>query len=247
MLHKTDDFRGFTIGATDQQIGHVSDVLFDDESWSVRYVAVDTGSWLTGRTVLVAPRTVSDVHTERRVLVSTLTRTQVEASPPLERLLPITRPYETTLHDHYGWPYYWIAPPGLGTLPFPPAPPPDIRAPNDAMEAPHDLHLRKLSEIVGFGLEERDGELGYVDDTVIDPVTWIVRYVIVRMTRWLPEKKVMIDRDRVDEIDWVERKLVVDLDAWMIKDAPAFDEAMLHDPAYVRAIDSYFGSLSRHP
>jgi len=55
MLLKTSTLTGCAIQATDGEIGTVSDFLFDDMNWSIRWLAVDTGSWLSGRTVLLPP------------------------------------------------------------------------------------------------------------------------------------------------------------------------------------------------
>jgi len=41
--------------ASDGDIGHVEDFYFDDQQWAIRYVVADTGSWLSGRLVLVSP------------------------------------------------------------------------------------------------------------------------------------------------------------------------------------------------
>jgi hypothetical protein len=40
-----DSLHGSTVRATDGEIGRVVDFLFDEESWAVRYVVVDTGDW----------------------------------------------------------------------------------------------------------------------------------------------------------------------------------------------------------
>ena len=55
MLRSMKELDGFTIGATDGDIGMVNDCYFDDLSYTVRYVVVDTGGWLTGRKVLLSP------------------------------------------------------------------------------------------------------------------------------------------------------------------------------------------------
>ena len=48
---------GYDIQATDDSIGHVKDFVFDDESWAIRYLAVDTRNWWPGgKKVLAATR-----------------------------------------------------------------------------------------------------------------------------------------------------------------------------------------------
>src|ERR1051325_2075889 len=49
---------GKAIDAQDGKIGSVYDLYFDDQSWSIRYLVVDTGKWLPGRKVLVVPEAI---------------------------------------------------------------------------------------------------------------------------------------------------------------------------------------------
>ena len=52
---------GFSIHATDGEIGKVEDVYFDDNQWTIRYIVVRTGSWLFGREVLLSPIVLEQV------------------------------------------------------------------------------------------------------------------------------------------------------------------------------------------
>ncbi len=54
MLRSVSDLHGREIRATDGEIGSVDRFLFDDETWTVRYLVVDTGNWLPGSQVLIS-------------------------------------------------------------------------------------------------------------------------------------------------------------------------------------------------
>ena len=53
MLRNVNKLNGFTILATDGGIGHVDEFYFDDESWTIRYLVVNTGRWLLGNKILI--------------------------------------------------------------------------------------------------------------------------------------------------------------------------------------------------
>lgn len=47
-----------TLGALRRQ----SSINRDDQDWTVRYVVVDTGGWLSGRQVLIAPLSIVELE-----------------------------------------------------------------------------------------------------------------------------------------------------------------------------------------
>ncbi len=61
MLRNAKDLHGFKIRATDGELGTVDQLYFDDETWAIRYLMVETGGWLGGRRVLISP--ISVIHT----------------------------------------------------------------------------------------------------------------------------------------------------------------------------------------
>src|SRR5208282_3139147 len=89
MLQRIKQLYGDKLGASDGEIGHVKDFYFDDQNWAVRYVIADTGSWLTGRQVLISPHAFGGLHQSGKLLRVNLTRKQIEGSPPIELHKPV--------------------------------------------------------------------------------------------------------------------------------------------------------------
>jgi hypothetical protein len=177
MLRSFNDIRGYAIHANDGEIGSLQDLYFDDRSTMIRYLMVDTGNWLPGRQVLLAPAVIGGIDSERQELVTGLTRQQVEASPDTATDKPVSRQEELALHAHYSWDPYWTVPPLAGTLaPYWGA---TIPAAADAAEdrlvdemiarerAQSDPHLRSAREVEGYHVAATDGEIGHVEDFLI--------------------------------------------------------------------------------
>jgi hypothetical protein len=104
MLRSIDDMRGFTIRASDGEIGSVDDFLFDDERWAIRYLVANTGGWLTGRLVLVSPIAFRSVDWDGRRFEVDLTRRQIEDSPSIDADQPVSRWKEEEYFRYYGYP-----------------------------------------------------------------------------------------------------------------------------------------------
>ncbi|WP_119419052.1 PRC-barrel domain-containing protein [Desertibaculum subflavum] len=106
-LRSGREVTGYHIAATDGGIGHVEDVLIDDDGWRIRYLVIDTRNWLPGRKVIVAPTWVREISWPDRQLTVALTREQVEQSPEFNPQEPPRRDYEGRLYKHYGQTVYW--------------------------------------------------------------------------------------------------------------------------------------------
>src|SRR5438094_4382040 len=77
MLLNLTSLFGVSVLAKDGNIGHVRDVLFHDRSWVVRYFVLETGSWFSGRRVLLSPFIFLRPEWEKRALPVDLTIEQV--------------------------------------------------------------------------------------------------------------------------------------------------------------------------
>jgi len=209
MLRSTAELAGLAIHATDGTIGTLTNVLFDDIHWLVRYLVVDTGHWLPGRLVLISPASVDSADLAARQLHVKLTKAQVEASPGIESHETVSRQHEQRVAKYYGWPVYW---PTEGVL-----------APDVDDQKHGDANLRSASEVQGYYVHAKDGDLGHVADFLIDETLWEIRYVIVDTRNWLPGRKVLVDPRATDRVDWAKSTVHVHLTRDELQHCPTYD------------------------
>ena len=241
MLRPFNDIKNFALAARDGEIGKVKELYFDDQIWIVRYVVVDTGGWLTGRKVLLAPVSVGMIDEPTKLIVVHLTKEQIENSPPIEADQPVSRQFEEAWYGYYGYPGYWLAmePTVLGTAPaFVPPPAPVVT--KEKCEQHGDPHLRSTSEATGYSIHASDGELGHIDDFLVDESVWAIRYVVISRS-WWAGKKVIISPEWIERVSWEERKVFVSLTRETIKDAPDWDDAQPISRAFEQRLHDYYG------
>jgi hypothetical protein len=106
-LRSTEEVLGYDIQATDDAVGHVEDFIFDDETWIIRYIVVDTRNWLPGGKVLVSPEWIKSINWAKRTVSVDLNRHTIKNSPEFDPSQPVNRKYEIQLYDYYGRPVYW--------------------------------------------------------------------------------------------------------------------------------------------
>lgn len=231
MLRSSKQLFGYKLHATDGEIGHVSDLYFDDARWAVRYLVVDTGHFLHSRPVLVSPQAVA--NWDERMIYVDLTRQQVEDAPSVNTDLPVSRQEEAVLHSYYGWHPYWG---GAGLLDanlaaiYPelymdvmrgePA-----RPFNDSLvgQANGDPHLRSAREAIGYQAEATDGPIGHVEDMIVDDAGWTVTEFVVHTHLLMPGGKVIVAPTWVDEINWPGSRMYLKVAREQVQAAPKFD------------------------
>jgi uncharacterized protein YrrD len=234
--------------ATDGEMGTVHDVYFDDLSWRIRYMVIDTGNWLPGRRVLVSPELVGEPDWDDHRLPVSLTKDQVEGSPSIDTDKPVSRQQELELAAHFGYAAYFAPAPGPEIQGMPlwaAARADDRKEPASSQEG--DPNLRSVREVIGYHIHASDGEIGHVEDFVAQTDGWAIRYMIVDTRNWLPGRKVLVSPLWTDRIVWGKQEVHVDLTRNVIETAPEFapsgtinrdDEAKLFDhykrPVYWR-------------
>ena len=266
MLRSVESLKDFTIRATDGDIGRVESLYFDDCTWTVRYLVVDTSNWLAGRRVLITPISVRRIDWDDEALHVTLTRAQVEGSPGVDSRLPVSRQHEIEYYQYYDYPYYWTGPYRWGASsrpsgviagtpegatddPRPPGVVPGTLAEAAREEEPWwvddagegDPHLRSTEEVSGYHIQATDGEIGDVEDFLIDDGAWAIRYIVVDTGRWWPGKEVLVSPEWIQGVDWRESKVHVGLSKDAIRDAPEYDDSIGVGRDYEERLHDHYG------
>jgi uncharacterized protein YrrD len=247
MLHSAKALQGFAVLATDGDIGTITDVYFDDARWTIRYLVVETGGWLSGRRVLISPMSFRTPDWDKEEIHVDLSRRQVEESPGIDTEKPISRQQEEEFYRHYDYPLYWVGPLLWGFGAFPPIGGMFSRdrdagtSSGEGMDAAHvDSHLRSTADVIGYHIRATDDTVGHVDDFLFDEKDWSIQFMIVDTRNWLPGKHVLISPQRIDSVSWPDRHVFVNVTRRAIEASPEYDAD--HPPTPEERNDLYRGS-----
>jgi len=246
MLDNVKDLEGFAVGATDGELGTISDLYFDDQHWAIRYLVVQTGGWLRGRKVLISPSAVRRVRWDKDIIDVRLTRQQVRDSPSIDTDKPVSRQHEIDYYDYYGYPYYWEGAYLWGPLMYPTS---LAEAPDDsaaASSAPRqvevaaegeppiegqretaDSHLRSSNDVIGHEAMASDGPIGSVQTFLFDDESWAIRHLVVNTGNWLPGKRVLLSPQQIQRISWPEREVYLDITRQQVKASPEYTHQLV--------------------
>jgi uncharacterized protein YrrD len=239
MLEKAKSLKNYTLRSIDGDIGKVEEFYFDDKHWTIRYLVADLGDWLSEREVLVSPYSLGEVNSEERFIAVDLTKKQIEHSPSLGSHKPVSRQYEESYFQYYGWPTYWEGPYSWGMYPY-------ITRNHEKLintgqpKKQWDSHLRSSRDMTGHHIQAKDGVIGHVDDFIVDDETWAVRYLVVDTKDWWPGKKVLISARWITRVDWIESKVYLDLTRAAVKKSPEYTETSLLSRSYEAGLHQHY-------
>lgn len=252
MLRNASGIVGYAIAASNGGLGTVNDFLFDDASWLIRWLVVDTGNWLSHRKVLLPTSVLGHIDPTRREFSVRLTTQQVERSPDIETERPVSRQIETNLYNYYGWSPYWGTGFNMGGYGYMPgammlSPSPETSRREevlaDAQRAEDNPHLRSIGAVTGYHIHASDGEIGHVEDFLLEESDWSIHYLVVDTKNWWPGKKILISPRSVREIDWEDKLVNLNVDRQRVKDSPPYDASTTVDRAYEKDFHSHYGNI----
>jgi hypothetical protein len=239
MLRSLNNLLKLGIAATDGELGGVHDFCFDDWEWSIRYLVVDTGKWLPGRRVLISPVSIGRADWDGPLLHLNLTQEQIKDGPGIETDRPVSRQQEERLVAHYGWPTYW----GSGAAaPVWPGAQASTGEQSPGPGAPKaDPRLRSAKEVTGYHIEATDGEIGHVEDFLLNDEDWRILYMIVGIRNWLPGRKVLVAPMWIRSVRWNERMVHVDMTRAQVEGSPEYDPSTPVNRDYETELFNYYG------
>ena len=239
MLNKAQALEGFKLDSLDGEIGSVEEFYFDDRFWTIRYLVANTDGWLKGRQVLISPYALVAAIKEEKHIAVDLTKKQIEDSPSLAIDMSVSRQFEDAYYGYHNWPMYWSGPYMWGSYPYLEKERSKWKKSAEGSDS-WDAHLRSTREVTGYHIETSDGEIGHVEDFIIDDETWAIRYLIVDTRNWWPGKKVLVSPRWIERVSWSESKVFVNLSREAIKQSPEYTEESLLTRDYETGLHRHY-------
>ena len=175
----------------------------------------------------------------------------MEKSPDIDTDKPVSRQHETAYHGYYGYTPYWAGAYLWGAYPYPDLGAGPALSAADlarerrwnwaAKERDDDPHLRSSRAVTGYHIQATDGDIGHVEDFLVDDHSWAIRYMIVDTTNWWAGKKVLVAPAWIERVDWDESKVHVTVTRAQIKTSPEYDPARPVERAYETQLYDHYG------
>lgn len=184
MLWDISILKGYAVLGSDGRLGTVTDLLFDDSTWKMRWLVVNTRDWFPSHEVLLPVAAWGRLDFSQRQFTVRLTSRDIEDSPGIEEYLPVSRQGRIDTEGGLRAPCAIGPKPGCG-----------------------DPHLRSVDAVLGHRVYAGDAEIGHVDEILVDSADWSIRFIKVDTRGWRPESRMVVPPRSIREIDWPGRLL----------------------------------------
>ncbi len=227
MLRSLKSLLKYNVVATDGEVGKSSDFVIDNETWSVRYLAVDTELVSDEHLVLLPATALLHPDWPAHLFPVNVTVQQIKSAPVIKKDNAVSREQEEQLAAHYDSEPYWVRGPTEG---LPPREPKSGQRPDSSEEAAavarthlDGFFVLRASDMFDFAVDSKEGEAGRVNDLVVSDDTWRLHYVAAQVGLWLGEQKILLAIDWLSAVDQDKRKLIFDVGRKEINSSPEYD------------------------
>ena len=232
MFLNVNRVKGFGIDAADGDIGRLKEFYFDDKECVIRYLVVDTGRFLPGKKVLIPRSALRKPDLIKKRIQVDLSKEQVKNSQGIDEHRPVKRERDFELNQYHGWKISWAEGPEV-LLPA------DVEPDLDSYGG--DPHLQSTDMLTGFHIQTPEGEVGRLDDFVLDDAAWDIRYYVAEIGTRLPGRKVLMCPQWIQKINQRERKVLVNLALEKIKTGPEYNQSTPITKDYEEEMLEHYG------
>lgn len=220
------NIQGFSVKTWDQEIvGHIKSLYFDELTWTVRYILIETILFVDKKTAIITPVTIDKIKLDERMVVLSLKKDHIEKSPDIDGVMPLSREKELDLAERYEWPAYWE---DLS------ASMPDVveeltiskESPTAERSEMENNPVRDMATILSYQVVAQRDSIGSAKDFIFDTDTWHVAFLIVYVAG-LRGQEVMLPPTAIAQVNWQEKAVYTNTQADTVKKAPEFTKETL--------------------
>lgn len=254
MLQLLNQLTHYTLFANHEKIGKIEQFILEDSQWLTRFAIIKSSGWLKKKDFLISPQLISSTLHEQQNVMTSIPRDQLENSPDIRSIQPVSKLMESRYLDYYHWPSQWS---GVGIWGASPSREGLFGAEN--RDAPSDIispELEKLQEnpgaiqgsdsglwlsheVLSYEVKALDRICGQMRDFIVDE-DWKIKYFVIDLSKMNSKKMVWVPCDWVDSLSWIHRQINLNLLAETLLQTPEFNSGEIGLDVYEKAIQSHY-------
>jgi hypothetical protein len=194
--------------------------LFDKDTWEIRYLVVDTSNGLSGRKVLIPVTALEQPNQASRKVPVHLTKEQVNNCPNIDMDTLMSRQIQNRLNEVYPLFQYWAMSGYVSaSLPL------SLVSNQPSQPKENATIFRSVEDVSHCDIQAMDGNIGAIEDVVVDDESWSIRYIVANPTKWLLGRKFWVIPTWIKTIDWEEQHMFLKISREQLKNTPEYSSS----------------------
>ena len=95
-----------------------------------------------------------------------------------------------------------------------------------------EISLQSGRAVSEYQFQAQDGQIGQIEDFIVNDETWGIYYLVVDTGAWRPGQKVLISPFSLSEINPAKARVLVNLNWEVIQNGPRYDRSQNIGPEY---------------
>jgi hypothetical protein len=208
MLQNITKLLDFRVVNAQGDVGKVNDFYFDDATWIIRYLLVETGDWLSRNHMLIATEAFEEPDAGKSLFTLNVSRDIIRNSPDINKPLPIPAQYKNELARYRGeWPVYYTPAHEIPRRPKLSTPGMSTAVIEDEIATGQ---LFSVKDIAHYRVTGNGSDIGKGQDLIIDDIFWSIRY-LAATTAPSESGRILLAPGMIDHIDPVRHEIVTPL------------------------------------
>jgi hypothetical protein len=105
-----------------------------------------------------------------------------------------------------------------------------------------DLHLRSRKGMLNCNMRANNGEIGRVDDFLLDTKTWKTKYLVINTQNWLEDVGyTLISPAWIEKIKWNDKLIYLDFCKELVAESPRYNPEVPLELEYERKLFRHYG------
>jgi hypothetical protein len=186
---------------TDGDEHQVYSLLFDDRSWTVSFLVVDAGSWLSRHRVVIRTSNIDGPDWTKKVIAANLTHQELVRCADVTSVRPVSQQQQLALQKYFGWP---------DSEPGSCVPAALIPAQREfPVQENEDPHLRDTLNLLGYEVWSADRRVGILSDFIMEPNSWHIKYLCLKIGDWVYRGERFVQTVNVQSISWGRHRVTL--------------------------------------
>jgi hypothetical protein len=240
----------FKVDTSDNSIGKLFNIIFDQSNWVVRYLYLNFGDLFKHNSYLISPVTIKTISLNGILLRESYKK--IVESIFIEQRFPVSRETEKKIHEYYSIKFYWDYPSSSESFgnsidskkkqhqSFWPFKFKKSNIPERDFTGDEKGQLALCSVLIGSTVQCLNGIGGRLDDLIISDKGWVIRYGICIVDNSIFPLKKCVPVSIITGIDINDHEIYLSCSSEKLKNSIEYSSYNSIDNDFENRLNVYF-------